>query len=118
MPGHTPGATRGPSRPCSLHPLPGIQARGEMTTTTEAAIGSSVRDCCPITAFRPTDHRLAALLESKPAADDVPLEAWWHLAESLQHSVAVRRAREGVATLDAAALRQQTYQARWSAQAA
>ena len=89
-----------------------------MTTTTEAAIGSSVRDCCPITAFRPTDHRLAALLESKPAADDVPLEAWWHLAESLQHSVAVRRAREGVATLDAAALRQQTYQARWSAQAA
>ncbi len=89
-----------------------------MTTTSEAASGSSIKDCWPVTAFRPSDQRLAALLESKPATDEVPLETWWHLAESLQHSVVVRRAREGAAVLDAATLEHKTYQARWSAQAA
>jgi hypothetical protein len=72
----------------------------------------------PSAAFRPSDARLAALLESKPAAEEIPLEAWWYLVESLRHSVAVRRAREGVAVLGAAALTRETQQARCSAQAA
>jgi hypothetical protein len=73
---------------------------------------------CSISTARPSDPRLAAVLDGKPPADEVPIEAWWHLADSLQHAVSVRRAREGVELLDVEDLRRATYKARWSAQAA
>ncbi len=69
-------------------------------------------------AVRPSDSRLAALLESKPTGDQVPLEVWWYLAESLRHSVPVRRAREGVAILGADVLKDEIDRARLSACAA
>jgi hypothetical protein len=45
------------------------------------------------------DPRLAAVLLGKPVAEEVPLAAWWLLAESLQYAVAVRRVIEGVEAL-------------------
>jgi hypothetical protein len=72
----------------------------------------------PGSALRPSDARLAALLESKPSVEEIPLEVWWYIVESLRHSVAVRRAREGVAVLGSEALRCETRRAEWSARAA
>jgi hypothetical protein len=86
-------------------------------TGNEARTASQIRRC-PMTGGRPSDMRLAAVIESKPAVDEVPLEAWWHLADCLRQSVPVRRAREGIEVLDAAALQRATHQAIWSAQAA
>src|SRR4051794_32972370 len=51
-------------------------------------------------AVRPADATLAALLENKETVDEVPLEAWWHIAESLRHSIAVRRDQEGIQRLE------------------
>jgi hypothetical protein len=87
-----------------------------MTRTNAGPAEASAR--CPISAVRPPDPRLAAVLDGKPPGDEVPMEAWWHLADSLQHAVSVRRAREGVELLDADNLKRETYQAQWSAQAA
>ena len=67
---------------------------------------------------RPTDRMLAAVLEGKPLADEVPLAVWWFLAESLRHSVIVRRATEGVALLDLPVLRVELGRARRAAEAA
>jgi hypothetical protein len=72
----------------------------------------------PMVAVRSLDNSVAAVLESKPSVDEVPPEAWWHIAESLHHAIAVRRAREGIARLHAAVLQRHIYEAAWSAQAA
>src|SRR3954449_6342616 len=84
---------------------------------TDRNTGTARRHCSSST-LGTSDPRLAAVLDRKPPADEVPMEAWWHLADSLEHAVAVRRAREGVELLDADALTRETYKARWSAQAA
>ncbi len=86
-------------------------------TITKPGTACGIRHCS-ITAARPLDARLTAVLESKLSVDEVPLETWWHLAESLRHSIAVRRAREGVAIIDADVLQRASYRAIWSAQAA
>jgi hypothetical protein len=86
-------------------------------TTTDGATAPATGPCS-ISTVRRADPRLAAVLDGKPAADEVPLEVWWHLADSLQHAVSVRRAREGVELLDLDDLNRETYKARWSAQAA
>ncbi len=71
-----------------------------------------------ITPVRPTDPALAAVLLAKPLDDDVPLATWWFLAESLRHSVSVRRAAEGVERPSAARLRLQVIRAAMYAEAA
>jgi hypothetical protein len=53
---------------------------------------------------RNANPHLAAVLLAKPPTDDVPLAVWWLLAESLRHSVRVRRATECVEILDVAEL--------------
>jgi hypothetical protein len=58
-----------------------------------------------------SDPTLAAVLLAKRAADDVPLATWWFLAESLRHSVCVRRAAEGVESLGAAEFERQVNRA-------
>jgi hypothetical protein len=88
--------------------------RGTEMASTKAGTAWVIRHCS-ITANRRLDTRLAAVPESKPSADEVPLEAWWHLVESLRHSIPVRRTREGVVILDAGILRRETYQAAWCA---
>jgi hypothetical protein len=71
-----------------------------------------------LTPDRPTDPALAAVLLAKPVTDDVPLAVWWFLAESLRHSVSVRRAAEGVEHLGASKFRLQVSRARMYAEAA
>jgi hypothetical protein len=71
-----------------------------------------------LTADRPEDAALAAVLLAKPVADDVPLAVWWFLAESLRHSVRVRRAIEGVESLGAATFRLEVSRALTHAEAA
>lgn len=73
---------------------------------------------CTIATDQPLDSRLAAVLELKPSSDEVPLEVWCHLVESLRHSITVRRAREGVEVPDPRDLQHATHQAIWSARAA
>jgi hypothetical protein len=66
----------------------------------------------------PTDPMLAAVLQGKPAADEIPLAAWWLLAESLSHSVIVRRATERVEIADAPTIHLETKRAWFAAVAA
>src|SRR3954447_2656237 len=87
-----------------------------MSHTSSLNVASDVR--YSHTPVRPSDSRLAALLDSKPAKDEVPLEVWWHLVESLRHSIAVRRAREGIERLDVHVLNAEVSQAQASALAA
>src|SRR4051794_29083100 len=87
-----------------------------MSHTRSLNVASDVR--YSNTPVRPSDSRLAALLESKPARDEVPLEVWWHLVESLRHSIAVRRAREGIERLDVHVLDAELSRAQASALAA
>jgi hypothetical protein len=94
-----------------------ITWQGAEMTRTNAGTAWAIRHCS-INTVRPFDSRLAAVLDGKPPADEVPMEAWWHLADSLEHAVSVRRAREGVELLDPDDLERETYKARWSAQAA
>jgi hypothetical protein len=76
----------------------------------------------PVRKSTTEDHRsdptLAAVLQRKPCSDEVPLAAWWFLAEALGHSVVVRRAAEGVAIIDAPMLRLAIERARFAAEAA
>ena len=53
---------------------------------------------------RAANPRLDALLKSKPPTDQVSLAAWWFVVSSLESSVPVRRAVEGVEVLSTAAL--------------
>jgi hypothetical protein len=69
-------------------------------------------------ADRTSDPHLAAVLLAKPPADDVPLAVWWLLAESLRHSVRVRRATACVEILDVAELYIEARQAGLYAEAA
>jgi len=71
-----------------------------------------------MTENRVADTPLSAVLQGKPAADDVPVAAWLLIADSLQHSVLVRRALEGVAILAVPVLRLETNRARLAALAA
>src|SRR3954465_6614177 len=87
-----------------------------MSHTSSLNVASDVR--YSHTPVRPSDSRLAALLESKPAGDEVPLEVWWHLVESLRHSIAIRRAREGIERLHVELLEDELAQAEASALAA
>jgi hypothetical protein len=86
--------------------------------TSTSALQVSAPDDLFLVAIRPADPALAALLESKPTAEDVSLEVWWHVVQSLQHSLAVRRAREGVAVLTAEHLEQELHEAEAWAEAA
>jgi hypothetical protein len=56
------------------------------------------------TADRNADPHLGAVLLAKAPTDDVPLAVWWLLAESLRHSVRVRRTIEYVEILEVAEL--------------
>ena len=56
------------------------------------------------------DVALATVLNGKPLHDEVPHAAWWYVAESLRHSVHVRRSVDGVAILDEEALAQRVNQ--------
>jgi hypothetical protein len=94
-----------------------ISWQGAEMTRTNAGTAWAIGHCS-INTGRRSDPRLAAVLDGKPPADEVPTEAWWHLADSLQHAVSVRREREGVELLDSDDLKRETYKARWSAQAA
>lgn len=64
------------------------------------------------------DARLAALLQSKPDTEPIPLAAWWFIAASLQSSVQVRRCLEGVESLTAETLAQCIQRAHQAAGAA
>lgn len=66
----------------------------------------------------PTDPPLSAVLHGKPGSDEVPVIAWWFLAESLKHSVLARRSVEGIATLSSTGLAHETMLARTAAEAA
>jgi hypothetical protein len=45
------------------------------------------------------DASLAAVIHGKPTSDQVPIAVWWFLAECLDHSVTIRRALDGAATM-------------------
>jgi hypothetical protein len=61
---------------------------------------------------------LDAVLQGKPPSDEVPVAVWWLLAESLAHSVLVRRATEGVEILDPPSLHLEARRGRLAAEAA
>jgi hypothetical protein len=72
----------------------------------------------PMTEPRPVDTPLDAVLQGKPSADEIPIAAWWFVAEALRHSVLVRRTVEGVATLPDPVFRLEASRARMAAEAA
>jgi hypothetical protein len=67
---------------------------------------------------RLADLRLAAVLESKPPTDQVSLAAWWFVVGSLESSVRIRRAIEGVEPLSWQSLEGIAVKARSSTRAA
>jgi hypothetical protein len=64
------------------------------------------------------ESRLAAVLESKPPTDQVSLAAWWFVTSSLESSVQVRRALEGIEPRTRVAVHLAVLRAQQSARAA
>lgn len=89
-----------------------------MTATSHRVLPTESSTFAYVAPDRPVDPTLAAVLLAKPSNDAVPQAVWWYLAESLQHSVTVRRGVQGVETLTAAEIRQQASRARLYAEAA
>jgi hypothetical protein len=89
---------------------PAMNSRASWTNPPEPTSHVSTTETLP------ADPPLSAVLQGKPPNDDVPLAAWWLIAESLRHSVPVRRAAEGVETLATAELCLEKFQARLASQ--
>jgi hypothetical protein len=66
-----------------------VELRPAHARSNQAVGPASMSDVCA------ADTPLAAVLQGKPAADEISVATWWLLAESLRQSVLVRRAAEG-----------------------
>ena len=89
-----------------------------MTTTSHRVLPADSPTFGYVAPGRTSDPALAAVLLAKPSNEAVPRAVWWYLADSLHHSVSVRRGVDGVEILAAAEIGQHATRARLYAEAA